>query len=310
VLVTSRGGYHGFPPEQQPTIGELLWKGAGTLYEVDMGKHWTALELEVPSRAEAFGFRAAIDVEWWVENPVQIVKDGVYDVRRALEPHLRQRLSTITRGFDVEESARAERAVAAALEDQPVGSEYGLVARVFLRLWMDEPTVDHAAAVRRVQREVQLERETQLLRILREQSTTQVIAERVVRYRRILSSGDIDKFALQLAQNPDEVPAVVQMLREERHNNRRAVTDFVTRLLDSGAIDRYEIDDQVREALRWLKEATDTVIAGRGQRGRILVDGASSLPPSELPESDLPEQSQISAGAAPEPPAVAPPPEP
>lgn len=57
-----------------------------------MGRHWTRVELAVPSRSEAFAFDAVVDVEWWVEDPVKIVKHGVYDVRKALEPHLWHRL--------------------------------------------------------------------------------------------------------------------------------------------------------------------------------------------------------------------------
>ncbi len=252
-----------------PRFGQLLWKGSGTLYEIDMGRHWTRIELELPSRSEAFAFNAVINVEWWVEEPVLIVKNGVYDVRKALDPHLWQRLSAITRRFEVEESAEAEAMAARSLSELPVGIEYGLVTRAFLRLRMDTPTVQHASAVRDVQHKIELERATQQLRLLREESTAKLIDIRVTRYREILLSGDYDQFALQLAQNPDEVPAVVQMLRDERHNNQRAVTDFVTRLLDSGAIDRHEIDDQVREALRWLKQATDSVLIGPDAPDRL-----------------------------------------
>jgi hypothetical protein len=290
VLVTLSGEHHGFLPEKQPTMGELLWKGGGTLYEIDMGRHWTRVELAVPSRSEAFSFDAVVDVEWWVEDPVKIVKHGVYDVRKALEPHLWHRLSATTRSFEVEDNALAEGAAAASLAVLPVGTEYGLVTRAFLRLRMDTPTVQHASAVRDVRREIELEQETQMLRLLREESTAVLVDRRLARYRGILLSGDFDQFALQLAQNPDEVPAVVEMLREERHRNRRAVTDFVTHLLDSGAIDRHEVNDQVREALRWLKEATDAVLTGPDASGRVPGGRAqSALPAAELPQAELPE---------------------
>jgi hypothetical protein len=289
VLVTQSGDCYGYPPDRQPTVGELLWKGAGTVYEVDMGIHWSNVKLEVPSQTEAFFFDATIELEWWVTDPVPIVKRGVYDVRKALEPHLWQRLSAITRSFEVEDSADAENTAAESLTKLPVGAEYGLGTRAFLKLRMDTPTVRHVSAVRDIRRDMEIERETQLLRLLRDDSTTTLIDRRVTRYRRILLSGDFDQFALQLAQNPDEAPAVIQMLREERHNNRRAVTDFVTSLLDSGAIDRHEINDQVREALRWLKDATDTVLKGPDPAGRATAQRVDALPSVEIPPSDLPE---------------------
>ena len=205
VLVTLSGDHHGFKPVRQPTLGELLWKGSGTLYEIDMGRHWTRIELELPSRSEAFAFNAVVDVEWWVEEPVLIVKNGVYDVVRRSIP-IRGVRSAITRRFEVEQSAEAESMAAASLAELPVGTEYGLVTRAFLRLRMDTPTVQHASAVRDVQHKIELERATQQLRLIREESTAKLIDIRVTRYREDPLSGDYDQFALQLAQNPDEVP--------------------------------------------------------------------------------------------------------
>lgn len=155
---------------------------------------------------------------------------------------------------------------------------------------MDESTVTHAAAIRQVQREIKLEHETQELRLLREESTTTLMARRVERYRAIILAGDCDQFALQLAQNPHEVGTVVQMLRDQRHDNLRNTTDFVTRLIDSGAIDRYEINDQVRAALDWFKEATDTVLWGPEQPARIPAKcDFDALPPTDIPDPGLPD---------------------
>jgi hypothetical protein len=300
VLVTQRGEHHGFPPDRQPTTGELLWLGSGTLYEIDMGRHWARVELEVPSRTEAFSFDAVVDVEWWVEDPVPVVKHGVHDVRKALEPNLRQRLSSITRKWEVEDSAHAEAEVVGSLAAMPVGAEYGLGTRAYVWMRMDTPSVKHAAAVRDLHREIELEHATQELRLVREESTSVLITRRVERYRVILQSGNLDQFALQLAQNPEETPAVIQMLREERHNNRRAVTDFVTRLLDSGAVDRHEIDDQVREALRWLKDATDTVLGDPNRPGRIPAPRADeALPPGQIPAGELPEPPSLPPSGTP-----------
>jgi hypothetical protein len=105
----------------------------------------------------------------------------------------------------------AEAKALESLKEHPVGGEYGLWSSVVLRMQMDEPTVTHAAAIRQVQREIRLERETQMLRLLREESTTTLMTRRVERYRNIIITGDYDQFALQLVQNPPEVGTVIQM---------------------------------------------------------------------------------------------------
>lgn len=290
VLVTSRGEFIGYGPDKQPTLGELMWKGPGTLYEIDMGKHWTQIQVDTPSFAHGFLFAAIVDLEWWVKDPIQVVRDGVNDVREVLEPHLRQRLASVTRHFDVEEASQAQLEAAKSLIIEPIGAEYGLGTRAFLQLRMDASSVEHATAIRKIERDIELERKIQMLRLERDDSTAALTLRRIDRYREILQARNVDQFALQMAQNPGDIPAVVQMLREERHNDRRAVTDFVTRLLDSGAIDRHEINDQVREALRWLKDATDTVLLGPNDGSRApRPRSPDALPPGDLPRPELPE---------------------
>jgi hypothetical protein len=79
-------------------------------------------------------------------------------------------------------------------------------------------------------------------------------------YRRIIDSGNVDQLALQLAHNPAGVDSIVALVREERHRDRRQVTDFITHLINSGAIDRWDVEDQVRTALEWLKNSTDRTV--------------------------------------------------
>jgi hypothetical protein len=81
------------------------------------------------------------------------------------------------------------------------------------------------------------------------------------RYRKIIAAGDIEQFALRLAQNPSDSAAVIEALKQEQNNNKRLTVDFVSNLIQSGALDRWEIDEQVKPALEWLREQTNRVIA-------------------------------------------------
>jgi hypothetical protein len=54
----------------------------------------------------------------------------------------------------------------------------------------------------------------------------------------------------------------VRLLVEERDTHRREVCDFITRLLDSDALDRWQIDDQVRVALQWMGLSINRVLTG------------------------------------------------
>jgi hypothetical protein len=290
VLVTARGDHHVFAPKQQPTIGEFIWKNIRTLYEVDMGLHQTRIEAELPSAGDAFPFHAVVDVHWRVQEPSKIVTDGITDVREVLEPRLLAQLHEVTRKYDIEEVAEAERDAQSKLKDEPFCIKFGLWTTAFPRLTMDQPSRHYFGRVRGIDRDTEVERLAQELRIMKERHNKVLLDGRVQNYRAIIAAGDLDQFALQLAQNPDDVQSVVAMIKDERDTNRRQWVDFITRLFESGAIDRWEIDDQVRSVLQWLEDTTHRVITNRPEEPRQLVQerNRNRLDSPKLPNPRLP----------------------
>lgn len=233
VFATSSGHQIVYWPDKQPTMGELLWSGIRTVYEVDLGVHVTQIVAAPPSQGDTTTFRAAIDVIWKVIDPSKVVLTGLGDVRQAVSPSLLHQLRAITRQYEIAELEKAEEAANGRLRHSTLGAEFGLTLEVFVRLAMDEASLDHAA--------------TQL---------------KVEIFRRIISAGDFNQFALQLALNSSDISTVVKMLVDERDSHRQAVFDFVTRLLESDALDRWQIDDQVRTTLQWLRDSGYKVLAG------------------------------------------------
>lgn len=233
VVITARGEYVPYSPDNPPTMVDLIRKRARFLSEVDMGHHQSRIRADLPGKGDVFGFPATVDLHWRVRHAVTVVRDGLRDVRTALEAPILARLRPITRDFRVEDSEGAEKAANAALGRMPEAGAFGLDAVAFVQLGMDD-------AVRsRVRMEV-----------------------RVKTYRSIIASGDLSQFALRLAENPKDVAAVISLLVKERDTHRHDTVDFVTKLIDSGAIERWEIEDQIRTVLQWLKEMTNTVITG------------------------------------------------
>jgi hypothetical protein len=236
VFVTSSGRCIGYPPNLPPTTGELLWSGARTMYEVDLGVHVTQIEAAPPSHGDKIAFHANIDLVWQVINPSKVVRAGIKDVGQAVSPFLLSRLRAVTRQYEIDASEKAEQAANDEFQDGTLGADFGLSLQVFVRLSMDESSLTYAA----IQRKVEI-------------------------YRDIIAQGDYNQFALQLAANPDDVDTVVRLLVNERDSHRQAVFDFVTRLLESDALDRWQIDDQVRTTLQWLRDSGYKVLTGTDQ---------------------------------------------
>jgi hypothetical protein len=250
VFVHKNGAMTTFRGGKQPTVLQMLWGGFRSQYEVDMSLRRLTLGITLPSAGDAFVFRAAVDVQWRVVDPEVVVRTGITDVRRILVPQLLEGLRQETRSLQIGDVESAEKAAAACFAPGWLEAEHGLWTKVLVRLRMDK----------------QAEHNLRL-------------ASEVQAFKTLIEGGDIDQFALQLAQNPQEVAPVVEALVKERDTHRKQVFDFVNNLLESDALDRWQIDDQVRVTLEWLKVSINRVISGTDEARQLTFTGTP--PPLE-----------------------------
>jgi hypothetical protein len=226
VFVTRAGECVVFPPSRQPTTGQLVWSGFRTMYAVDLGLHFTQVREKLPSVGDTFAFNATVDLAWHVDDPRLVVLEGVTDVRKALSPTMLSRLREATRKHAIDFSEAAEREANAALADETLGKEIGLAVKAFVRLTPDDVILEQAVRTRQVDH-----------------------------FREIIARGDLERFALRLATTPEAAGSIVQDLFIVKGAHRKEVFDFISRLLESDALDRWQIDDQVRATLRQVQES-------------------------------------------------------
>lgn len=232
VGITARGEYIAYK-DCPPTTRELLRKRVRFVSEVDMGHHRTQITGTVPAADDTFDFQVDVNLHWRVSDPRTVVRDGILDVRAALEPLVLARIRPITRQFRPEQSADAEAKVNDALVTISEATQFGCQADAIARLRMEDAVRDGFRLDRKV-----------------------------VAYRKIIAAGDLSQFAFTLATNPDDASAVVKALVEERDRARKDTISFVTKLVDSGAIERWQVADQIRVALQWLLDGSNRVITG------------------------------------------------
>jgi hypothetical protein len=245
VFVLANGRLIAHGREQQPTIGELLWGGYRTLYEVDLSLRQLTLEIVLPSAGDAFTFRASVDVQWRVVDPKLVVESGVVDIRKVVIPLLLDGLRQATRSRKAADVEPAEAVANTRFGRGWLSADYGLWTNVLVRLRMDKQK----------EQNVRLEAE-------------------VKAFKTLIAGGDLDQFALQLAQNPQAVEAVVQALVKERDTHRHEVFEFITRLIESDALDRWQIDDEVRVALLWLQTSIHRVLSGTDDARQFSYGGS------------------------------------
>jgi len=246
VFVKATGELVGFDRDKQPTTGELVWSGFRSVYEVDLSLRRLTLDITLPSVGDAFVFRAEVDLQWRVEKPELVVRRGITDIRKVVVPLLLDRLRRETRFRRTDEVEAAEIAANGLFGHSWLTEEYGLWTQVLVRLRMDKQK----------EHNVRLKSEVEM-------------------FKTLIKGGDLDQFALQLAQNPHEVGPVVQALFKERDSHRREVFSFITRLIESDALDRWQIDDQVRVTLQWLQASIHRVLSGTDDARQLSFDGAA-----------------------------------
>lgn len=285
VVVYSRGDHQIVWPHERNRV--LLHRRPVTVYEIDLGLHHTVIAAELASLGYAGSFHASISVQWRVFDPSAVVRHQVLNIEEALSPTLLHKVRGIARRFSIDQVTIAEdeinsqlggvmmdvtaptaikQAMREATEHGCLGAEYGLWTRAITHLALDEAAVEHNTKMMKLRWAIEEEAE-QRLRVIKDRNQQEITAERIAVYREIVAAGDAERFALRLARHPDEISAITAIIREDQLASRRDTIEFISNMVESGVVERWEVSDQVREALEWLKEATARVVTDKDHKG-------------------------------------------
>jgi hypothetical protein len=264
-----------------------LHRRPATVYEVDLGLHHARVEEDLPSQGHTASFHAKISIDWRVLDPSAIVRHQVLDISKSLYADLLHRARGTAREFTIDQITEAEdkindqlqgieldvttptgmqQAMQKAAKLGCLGAKYGLWTSAITHLTLDEAATEHNAKMMKLRWALEEEEAEQRLRMMKNQNEQEITAERIAVYREIIASGDVERFALRLANHPDEISAVTEIIREDQLTSRQDTIDFIKHMVDSGVVERWEVSDQVREALEWLKDATARVVTDKHHR--------------------------------------------
>jgi len=168
--------------------------------------------------------------------------------------------------IDVSAPTGIEQAMRDATKDKCLGAEYGLWTRAIAHLALDKAAIEHNAKMMKLKWAIEEEEAEHRLRIFQNKNQQEITKERMGIYREIIAAGDADRFALRLAGHPDDITAITEIIREDQLTSRRDTIEFISRMVDSGAVERWEVSDQVRDALEWLTDATARVVTDKDHR--------------------------------------------
>ncbi|MFI7274927.1 hypothetical protein [Streptomyces sp. NPDC049879] len=276
VFTGPRGALAVYVPPHRPTRGELGGGRFVSVHEVDMGIHHFRRALALPSDDDAFSFTADIDVSWRVVAPDRVVVSQVRDVPAHVVPRLEQRLRTLTRAFAVEDSAGAEHAVREDLSRVQLAEDLGVHLTYAVSLDMDAAAREHHSALRDIRyqaqrvdpqaeldrmremrrQELDLMRQAHDHRLQRAELTheQQMLSEKARFYAWHLEQRGVVPWALEVAQRPQDLPKILEMLDGRQQAKVVEQLGVLDRVVSSGHFEDYQLEEPVRQALTAVRD--------------------------------------------------------
>jgi hypothetical protein len=279
-------------PKERLTAGEVRWGNYKIVYKVDVTEHSFSFDYALPcksvtsDKSDAFNFQAEVEVTCSVDDPATIVERQITDACEALKPLIVRTMRSVSRNYNVEQSAMAEEAIMQAIEGETydVGLKVNRIsvevhlekeARDYIRkqedFWrravLDKAEIDSKRKIEAAQAKLEEERrkfreaedqwERERMK-LEERAGLERQEMRMEFYGSLMKKGVWGLLVSYLANHPDDVPGVIQMVRQQRQieleNSLRALEGLhVEANLEAW-------DEPVQEVLRHLVSIVESKI--------------------------------------------------
>lgn len=266
VFTTDKGEFEVYLPPQRPARSLFAGRRYTAVYEVDVGVHTWTTSMLLPSENDAFNFTAEVELTWQVSRPQQFVASGERDVPALLKRRLEGLMRPASRGFPVERSAEAERAVSQAIAGVgELGDAAGLRTSCAVRLRLDDAAIAHQQEIRRLRyadeqlglshdlamqedrttaernaEQARQDHELVMLRGRQQKEARELEAEKIRHYEQYLQHGGVTMWALHLAQNPDDSRLVMENLRKDQMDLIRSQSEVALKVLKEGSLEDYQ----------------------------------------------------------------------
>ncbi len=250
-------------PNDTLTAGERRWGKFQAAYEVNMREFPFKLTMNSPARDGAFHFQVTIEGTYRVANPVEVVEKQVTSpVSDYIQPLLQDYVRQVTQRHDIDQSLATETELRQGLGNIKWSIPFHVQVS-FVGVSLDEKTKRHVEQLREEQREgareiqhiqqsMELEKLKQQMELERERFRLQMQQMRLDFYKPIIESGNWGMLAAQLAQHPEDVASVAQIMRDMWERELAFRLKMLEVAVDKDVLETYQLDESMRSVLRDL----------------------------------------------------------
>jgi len=243
-------------PGDHLTSGEVKWGNYKAIYKVDITEHSFAFSCTLPCEGDAFEFRAQANVTYSVSNPATVVERDITDGRAVLEPLITSTMRNKSRNYDVEQSAEAEKAITEAVHKESETYDIGLkIIRFVVKLSLEDEARDHIRQLKQIERDKERERRQAELEGLRSELELERMKMKMDFYSPLIEGGQWQMLALQLANHPDDIATVAQMLSQQRQADMENQLKALKIMLEEDVIEGFQMEEASKRVLQRFVES-------------------------------------------------------
>ncbi|WP_063794209.1 hypothetical protein [Streptomyces graminilatus] len=235
--------------------------------EIALGTYQTPLEMELPAAGGTSFFKAEVDIQWTVESPYLAAVEVVKDVAGRLTSPVLERLHEVTSTYRVHEAEQANRAITrecAGGRWGQLGAELGLRVRLYVRLRVDDRSIEYMNGIRDAQ------------------ASAELTLVHQARFRAMLQGGELEQLSYMLAAEPAEAKEFLEKIRQEGRADEKERVDLLFDMLKSGQI---QSNDMETQALNLLNRGRLGGVSGPIGSLPARRDGRTDRPTPELEAS-------------------------
>ncbi|WP_371644334.1 hypothetical protein [Streptomyces mirabilis] len=234
VLFYRNGGYSVVTVSGVRHVDKRALARPYTVCEIALGTYVTTLQMELPAAGGTTFFKAEVDIHWTVTDPHLTATEVVTDVAQRLTAPVLERLREVSSAYRVTQAEQADRAITlecAGGRWADLGTELGMRVRLYVRLRVDDRTIEHMDGIRDAHASAEVTRVHQAA------------------FRTMLQGGELEQLSYMLAAEPEAAKDFLEKIRQEGRQDEKERVDRLFAMVASGQIQSNDMETQALNLL-------------------------------------------------------------
>jgi len=277
---------------QRLTAGDIAWGQYKGFYKVDVASHSFSFQINVPCSKDAFNFKAEVQITYQVEDPREIVKKQTRDVQGVLQPEIINQMRTISRKYNAQQSEEAEQEINKAFKR---GLRVGgiLASRIMTNLELETASREHLRTIHGIENQKAEQTATYELDIIKSKHDFELKKLKMEFYAPLIEKGQWNLLALHLAEHPDDVATITNMITQQRQLELENQLKMLKVMLEGDVIEGLHVEEVGKRVLQRLVDSLgplDTkALSGDNSPKKLPSKTSGKKKVKDLPDDDVAE---------------------